>query len=290
MSIEQVDRLRAMLLSRRGQTPALAERRAGFEAQMAAQPLPADVMFTPVAMPGVACGGLWVDCPDSNRDTILLWLHGGAFMLGSALSYRAFGAALARASGCRVLLLDYRLAPEHPFPAALDDSVAALDALLALSLTVAIGGDSCGANLATAAIQARLDAGQPPPRAAWLISPYLDLTHAGDSVVSRAARDPFIDPATMPATAQTYLAGHDPADPRASPLFGTVDKFPPTLIQVGSDELLFDDARRFAARLDACVFQEWMGMIHVWPLFSNMIDEGQWAIAQGGIFLQRHMF
>jgi acetyl esterase/lipase len=284
MSLEQVDMLRAMLMARRGQIPTLAERRAGFEAQMAANPLPDDVNFTPAEI-----GGLWVDAPNSRADHILLWLHGGAFVLGSANSYRAMGANLARASGCRVLLLDYPLAPEHPFPAALDATIAALDWLHDQGHSVAIGGDSCGANLAVAAVQSRLLRGVVSPTAIWLISPYLDLTHTGSSVATRAHLDPFVDPATMPATATTYLGAHDPADPRASPLFGTVDGFPPALIQVGSDEVLFDDAQRFANRLSDCVFQEWVGMIHVWPLFAGMIDEGRQAIAQGGAFLQRHM-
>lgn len=284
MSLEQVDALRAILLARRGQTPTLAERRAGFEAQMAAQPLRDDVSFTDAEL-----GGLWVDAPNSDPGRLLLWLHGGAFVLGSAKTYRAMGARLARASGCRVLLLDYPLAPEHPFPAARDATVAALDRLMTRTGHVAIGGDSCGGNLAVAAVQARIEAGLALPSAVWLISPYLDLTHSGESVAARAARDPFVDPATMPGTAATYLITHDPADPRASPLFGTAEAFPPTLIQVGSDETLFDDARRFAERLPACVFQEWVGMIHVWPLFADRIEEGEWALAQGGTFLKIKM-
>lgn len=283
MSLDQVDRLRAMLMARRGVTPTLAERRAGFEAQMAATPLPEDARFTPADL-----GGLWVDVPESRDDRVLLWLHGGAFVLGSATAYRDLGVRLARAARCRVLLLDYPLAPEHPFPAALDESIAALDWLAGQGGVVAVGGDSCGGNLAVAAVQARIAAGQAAPAAIWLISPYLDLTHSGASIAPRAPRDPFVDPATMPATAATYLGDHDPADPKASPLFGAVDGFPPTLIQVGSDEVLFDDARRFADRLPDGVFQEWVGMIHVWPLFAA-IDEGQWAIAQGGAFLDRQM-
>lgn len=284
MSLEQVDQLRLMLLARRGETATIAERRARFEAQMAAVPLPPDVIFAPAKQ-----GGLWVDAPSSRADRVLLWLHGGAFVLGSAQSYRGLGAGIARASGCRVLLLDYALAPEHPFPAGLDDTLAALEGMISTGATVAIGGDSAGGNLAVAAVQARLDEGKSAPAAVWLVSPYLDLTHAGATVATRAPLDPFVDPATMPMTAATYLGAHDPADPRASPLFGTTEGFPPTLIQVGSDEVLFDDSRRFAARLTDCCFQEWIGMIHVWPLFAGRIDEAEWAIAQGGAFLRRQM-
>lgn len=284
MSLEQVEGLRRMLLARRGETPGIAERRARFEAQMDAVPLPPDVRFSPAEL-----GGMWVDAPNSRADRIVLWLHGGAFVLGSAQSYRGLGAGIARASGCRVLLLDYPLAPEHLFPAALDATIAALDQVMATGVRVAIGGDSAGGNLAVGAVQARLNAGKAAPAAVWLISPYLDLTHSGGTVTTRAHLDPFVDPATMPMTAATYLGDHDPADPCASPLFGTVEGFPPTLIQVGSDEVLFDDSRHFADRLPACVFQQWVGMIHVWPLFAGRIDEAEWAIAQGGAFLQREI-
>jgi len=291
MSLEQVDRLRAMLLARRGETPTIEERRARFEAQWAATPLPDDIVFTPTRIRD-DLRGLWVDAPGGRQDRVMLWLHGGAFMLGSAQSYRDFGARLARAAGVRVLLLDYRLAPEHPFPAALTDTGDALDWLEASGLgapQLAIGGDSCGGNLALAALQQRLGQNRPQPAALWLISPYLDLTHTGASIASRAERDPFIDPVGMPQTAALYLGGASPGDPRASPLFGPVKDLPPTLIQVGSDEVLFDDARRLANRLTDATFQEWVGMVHVWPLFAEMIDEGAWAIAQGGTFVAKQL-
>jgi acetyl esterase/lipase len=128
------------------------------------------------------------------------------------------------------------------------------------------------------------------PAALWLISPYLDLTHSGASIAARAARDPFIDPAGMPETARTYLGETDPATARASPLFGASEGLPPALIQIGSDEVLFDDAARLRDRIEAAggraVFQEWAGMIHVWPLFAHAVDEGQWAIGHGAAFLR----
>lgn len=291
MSLEQVGRLRTMLLARRGETPTVAERRARFEAQWASLPVADDIVVTPAHL-GDQLGGLWIDAPGGRTDRVLLWLHGGAFMLGSSASYRDFGARLARAAGVRVLLLDYRLVPEHPFPAALDDSAAAIAWLVAQGFDpaqIAVGGDSCGANLALAALQQRLSTGDPMPSALWLISPYLDLTHSGASITARADRDPFIDTSGMPQTAALYLGSAGPDDPRASPLFGPVDGLPPTLIQVGSDEVLFDDARRLADRLTHVSFQEWIGMIHVWPLFAGMIDEGGWAIAQGGAFVARQL-
>ena len=278
MSLDQLEPIRALLLSRRGEEITLEARRARFEAQAASAPLPPDVTFEPCQF----APGLWAVPPAPEPGCAIAWLHGGAFVLGSPTSWRHFAARLAKAARMRVLLPDYRLTPEHPFPAALDDAVAVLRHLRGQRQRVVLGGDSAGANLAAAAVQCAPDAA---PTAVWLLSPYLDLTHSGGSVVSRADRDPFVDPTTMPGTAATYLAGADPADPRASPLFGPVERFPPTLIQVGSDETLFDDARRFADRLPDCVFQEWVGMIHAWPLFP--VEEGDWAIAQGAAFARR---
>ncbi len=282
MSRAQVESLRAMLAGR----PAglsLEQRRTGFERQAAMVTLPDDFAEEVVTVGGVPARWVWVD--GCAEDRALVWLHGGAFTLGSSASYRAFAARLARASGARVLLPDYRLVPEHPFPAALDDTVAVLDAL---DLRVAVGGDSCGGNLALAAVQARLAAGA-APAALWLVSPYLDLTHAGGSVAGRAARDPFVDVATIPAVAAAYRGTADPAEPRVSPLFGSMAGLPPLLVQVGSDEVLYDDARRLADRVPGTVFQEWVGMIHVWPYFAHLVDEGGWAIQQGGDFIREKL-
>jgi acetyl esterase/lipase len=295
MSLEQVNRIRAMLESRRGETLTVEERRARFEAQAASIPLPDDVCTHDV-MIRADLKALWVESITGRKDRMLLWLHGGAFLLGSSRSYRDFGVRLARASGCRVLLLDYRLVPEHPYPAALTDTLDALSWAERQGYDashIAVGGDSAGGNLAVAAIQARLAAKQPVPAALWLISPYLDLTHSGESVTTRAARDPFVDVKTMPDTAALYLGQAAADDPAASPLFGSVEKFPPTLVQVGSEEVLFDDARRFARKLEAAqvpvTFQEWVGMIHVWPVFAAVIEEGGWAQAQGGAFVASHL-
>jgi acetyl esterase/lipase len=295
MSLEQVDRIRAMLESRRGETLTIEERRARFEAQAASIPLPDDVRTHDV-MIRADLKALWVESITGRRDRMLLWLHGGAFLLGSSRSYRDFGVRLARASGCRVLLLDYRLVPEHPYPAALTDTLDALSWAERQGYDashIAVGGDSAGGNLAVAAIQARLAAKQPVPAALWLISPYLDLTHSGGSVTTRATRDPFVDVKTMPDTAALYLGQAAADDPAASPLFGSVEKFPPTLVQVGSEEVLFDDAHRFARKLEAAqvpvTFQEWVGMIHVWPVFAAVIEEGGWAQAQGGAFVATHL-
>jgi acetyl esterase/lipase len=292
MSLEEMDRVRAGLLARRGETLTLHERRARFEAQMGAIPLPEDAHVEAVEIhAGLGARWYWTDGCDASR--AVLWLHGGAFFLGSSASYADFAVRLARASGARVLVPDYRLVPEHVFPAATVDTAHALDWLEREGFDmarVAIGGDSCGGNLAAGAVQGRIEAGKPLPAAAVLLSPYLDLTHSGASIAARAHLDPFVEPEGMPGTARAYLGDVDPKDPRASPLFGPVEGFPPTLVLVGSDECLFDDAHRFAARLPRAVFQEWVGMIHVWPMFAGAVEEGRWAHGQMGAFVHRELF
>jgi acetyl esterase/lipase len=234
--------------------------------------------------------GELVTTAEADATRVLVWLHGGQFAMGSPASYRSFAARVSAAAGVAVLLPDYRLAPESRFPAAHEDAEIALDWAFAHAARVATGGDSAGANLAAAAVQRRLAAGIAVPAAVWLLSPYLDLTHTAPSIAARAPVDPFVDPAEMAAVAARYLAAASPLDPRASPLFGPVDGFPSSLVQVGSDEALYDDAARFAQRLPDVVFQQWEGMIHVWPLFADMIEEGGWAIAQAGAFLNRRLF
>ncbi len=290
MSLEQVAAIAAAL---RADTAPLTplERRARFEQRFGAVPLSDGVTAEPITV-HEGLHGQMVRAAGADPARVLLWLHGGAFFLGSSNSYRDFGARASVASGWSVLLLDYRLVPEHPFPAAHEDALAALDWLDGEGFSsIAIGGDSAGGNLAAGAIAARVAAGKRVPDAFWTISPYLDLTHLGESVQTRGSRDPFIAAAGMAATARAYLGDHDPRDPRASPLFGPVEGFPPTLIQVGSEELLFSDSERFADKLRAAgrtpVFQEWVGMIHVWPMFAGGLEEGQWAHAQAGMFLRQ---
>lgn len=278
--------LKAMLAGRPKDLP-IGARRAGFEAMMAADAPPPGTRIEPVTIaPGLS--GEIVVAAGADAGALLLWLHGGQFILGSSASYRGFAARVSAAAGLAVVTPDYRLAPEHRFPAAHDDAAAAL-AWAAAQVApgrLAVGGDSAGANLALAAVQA-----QPGVASAlWLLSPWLDLTGSAPSIAQRAPRDPFVDPAEMPVVVQRYLGDASPHDRRASPLFGPVDALPPALVQVGQDEALFDDAARLARRMDRVMFQEWAAMIHVWPLFAARLPEGGQAIAQAGLFLRAALF
>jgi acetyl esterase/lipase len=285
MSLEEAERIKGMIAGR-PEAASIAERRDGFEAMAAAMPLPDDLSVETADLGGVP--GRWVCAGEASGEAAMMWLHGGAFVLGSSESYTEFCARLSAASGARVFCPDYRLAPEHPFPAALDDAQAAWAAMPEAG-RLWLGGDSCGGNLAVATVQAAARRGGRMPGALYLVSPYLDLTHTGESIEARGPRDPFVRPDRMEATAQTYLQGADASDPRASPLFGPMAGFPRTLVQVGADESLFDDASRLADRLTAAgaqaVLQEAPGMMHVYPFFGPWLEEGREAVRTAGRWL-----
>ena len=285
MSLEEAERIKAMIAARPAGA-SLEERRAGFEAMAAGMPLPEGAEFEEASLGGIE--GLWVSAPGASASRVMMWLHGGAFVLGSSRSYREFCARLSAASGARVFCPDYHLAPEHPFPAALKDAEAAWAAMPEVQQRW-LGGDSCGGNLAVATVQAAVAKGAPVPDALYLVSPYLDLTHTGDSIRTRGPRDPFVRPDQMDATAQVYLQGADAADPQASPLFGSIAGFPPTLVQVGGDESLFDDAARLVRRLSAAGIEAFLGeapgMMHVYPFFGPWLEEGREAVRFAGEWL-----
>jgi epsilon-lactone hydrolase len=229
--------------------PPLAELRASFVPGDRLHPVPDDVLVTDVDAGGVPAH--WLDAPGADIDRVLLFLHGGGFELGSVRSDGELAARLGRAAGMRVLFLEYRLAPEHHFPAAIDDVLAAwgwLRAVQGLSArSVAVAGDSAGGGLAVALLVAARDAREALPAAAVLMSPTVDLTSSGASMTERVDQDPISTPALLRQFAADYLARADPKTPLASPLFASLSGLPPLLIQVGTSDLLLSDSERLAA-------------------------------------------
>jgi monoterpene epsilon-lactone hydrolase len=248
----------------------------------------------------VSAGGVdgeWISPADAPLDKAILYFHGGGFRIGSVASHRDLIAQIALASGCRVLAINYRLAPEHRFPAALDDAIAAYDWMLGQGLTpgnVALAGDSAGGNLVLAAMLALRERGLPLPVSAVLMSPWTDLAATGTSYVTRAEADPIHQRPMILALAKNYLGGQgDPCDPLVSPLYANLRGLPPLLIQVGDRETVLDDSVMFAdlaraAGVDVHL-EVWDGMIHVFQMFGAELSEAHRAIASIAQFLNRHL-
>jgi epsilon-lactone hydrolase len=271
-----------------------AQVRAAFTAMTAAAPMPADVSVTPRTLGGLPA--LETLTPGADDSRVLLYLHGGAYVIGSARDYLTLSAALGRAAGCRTVSIDYRLAPEHPFPAAVDDALAAWRALLAEGVPphrIVIAGDSAGGGLALALLLAARDAGLPLPAAALLLSPWADLACDSPSMTTRAAADPALRREGLLAMAAHYLRGLSPTNPLASPLHADLTGLPPLLVQVGTAEILLDDSLRLAARAAqadvSLTLAVWPQMVHVWHFFAFMLPEGQAALAEAGQFLRARL-
>jgi epsilon-lactone hydrolase len=238
---------------------------------------------------------LWrIVTPASRPDRHVLYLHGGGYISGAPSHYRHFTWRIANATQACVWVLGYRLAPEHPFPAALVDALAAYRWLLANGVEaskLAIIGDSAGGGLALGLLLRLRDERDPLPAAAVAISPWTDLALMSPSLASNAAADPMLNAADLPKLANLYLAGHDPHMPYASPVYGDTTGLPPTLIHVGSDEILCDDAVRMADKMrrDGChaEIEVWPRMPHCWHLFAPVMPESGRAIARVGDFVQR---
>jgi acetyl esterase/lipase len=254
---------------------------------------PADTRIEPVDAGGVPAE--WVCAPDVDEDRVLLYLHGGGYVIGSIDTHKGLIAGLSAAAHCRALALDYRLAPEHRYPAAVDDAVAAYRWLLDAGFSpsrIAIAGDSAGGGLTLATLVALREAGDPLPAAAVPISPWTDLEGTGDSMKTHVDKDPMVEPGGLLGMARLYLGDADPRQPTASPLHADLTGLPPLLIQVGELETLLDDATRIAASAQkrgvAVTLEVWPEMVHVWHLFAPMVPEGRDAIARIGAFLKQH--
>jgi acetyl esterase/lipase len=234
---------------------------------------------------------LEVTAPGGRTDRALLWFHGGGYSIGSAAGYRAFASALASACRTRVIVPDYRLAPECPFPAAVEDATAAARWLVERfgMAATALGGDSAGGALAVAALVALRDAGAALPFRAVAVSPLVDLSARGASFDANAATDVALSRAAVANVRAIYLQGADPLDPGASPVVADLHGLPPTLVLVSSSEVLLDDARLLVERFTECGGEVTLvvedGMVHVWPMFSSFLPEGARAIERIAAFL-----
>jgi acetyl esterase/lipase len=290
MSDPEIGALRALIASRPRATE-LAQMRQDIDARGRNFGLPSDVTVDKVNAGGVPSE--WTSTPDADQGCAILYLHGGGYVIGSLDSHRHVAAEAGRAAGMRTLAIDYRLAPEHPFPAAVDDTVAAYRFLLNSGIPakrIAIAGDSAGGGLVVGAMLAIRDAGLGLPGCAWCISPWVDMEALGASFVDRAATDPTVQKATIGMMAERYLGGADPRSVYAAPLYGDLRGLPPMLIQVGAAETLLDDSlalARVAGMADVIVdLQIWPEMIHVWHLYHPMLAAGRRAIGSGGSFVR----
>jgi acetyl esterase/lipase len=265
--------------------------RENMERMTGAMELPADVATEAVLAGGVPAE--WVSTPGAADDRVVLYLHGGAYVVGSVNTHRDLAGRISRASGARVLNVDYRLAPEHPHPAAVDDATAAYRWLVAgghAASRLAIAGDSAGGGLTVATLVALRDQGQPLPSAGVCFSPWVDLEGVGESMVTRAAADPMVQREHLVRMAKLYLGGLPPRTPLAAPLYADLSGLPPLYIQVGTAETLLDDSTRLAERARKAgvevTLELWDDMIHVFQAFAMMLPEGQQAIDKIGTFLR----
>jgi epsilon-lactone hydrolase len=294
MPQSEIDAIRT-LLSAKPRPVGWAERRRRIEEVGAVWPVADDVELEAIDLDGVR--GEWSIAPGADASRVLIYFHGGGYCSGSIVSHRRLVSEVGRAGGLRTLAVDYRLAPEHPFPAARDDALAVWRRLRRegyAAKTIAVGGDSAGANLTLALVGELRRAGEDLPGCLWLLSPWVDLAMSGATLVTKSAVDPLIQKGYLEELANAYAPqGMDRRDPRLSPLYADLKGLPPTLIQIGSAETLLDDAVRFAAaagEADVPVTLEiWPHMIHAWPLWNVGLEPGRRALTQAGAFLRQNL-
>lgn len=257
--------------------------------------LPKDVKCESVDTGGVPA--VWISTSNAIIDRVILYLHGGGYVAGSIKSHQNLAARLARVSHTRVLLLDYRLAPEYIFPAAIEDAMTAYRWLVSseriLPKNIIIGGDSAGGGLTIAVLVKLRDEGDQLPAAAICLSPWTDLAMTGDSIKTNVDIDPVATVDAIENMAKLYYGDENAKNPLISPLYANLEGLPPLLIQVGTAELLLDDSVRLADRAKAAgvevQLEIWQDMIHVFPLFAEWAPEGQQGIEQIGEFIKKHI-
>jgi len=265
--------------------------RAAFNEVMAGIPVAGDVDHIPTTVGGVNAIDVTIGGIDSANT--ILYFHGGVYVIGSAVTSVPLVSDLARRARAKAVTVDYRLAPEHPYPAAVDDARAAYEGLLAQGTAagqIALAGDSAGAGLAVATLLALRDAGTPLPSSAFLMSPYADLTLSGETLLENQAIDPILTPEGLRLRVPDYVGGADASNPRISPVFGDLRGLPPLLIQVGSHEILLSDALRLAGRaaIDEVpvTLEVTPGVPHVFQGYAAMLDEGDAALDRAATFLE----
>ena len=294
MAQSEIDNIRALLQSK-PRPVGWAERRARLDAIGSVWPVADDVKLQAVDVSGV--DGEWSLAPGSGSSRVLMFFHGGGYCSGSIESHRRMVTEAGRAAKMRTLAIAYRLAPEHPFPAAYDDALTAWHFLRNESIPagrIAVGGDSAGGGLAMALIGRLRDAHEELPACAWLVSPWTDLTMSGATLTTKDAVDPIIHKTYLYELADAYLpSGMDRKDPRVSPLYADLKGFPPILIQIGSNETLLDDATRFASAAGAAdvpvTLEIWAHMIHAWHLWNAHLEPGRRALASAGAFVRANL-
>jgi acetyl esterase/lipase len=290
----EIDAIRA-LLSAKPRPVGWEERRRRIEEVGAVWPAADDVRLDPVDLDGVK--GEWSIAPGADASRVLIYFHGGGYCSGSIVSHRRLVTEAGRAGGLRTLAVAYRLAPEHPFPAARDDALKVWRLLRGegyAARQIAVGGDSAGANLTLALVGELKRAGEELPGCLWLLSPWVDLTMSGATLTSKSAVDPLIQKGYLEDLAKAFVPpGMDRKDPQLSPLCADLKGLPPTLIQIGSAETLLDDAVRFAAAAGAAdvsaTLEIWPHMIHAWPLWNAELEPGRRALAHAGAFFREHL-
>jgi monoterpene epsilon-lactone hydrolase len=269
----------------------VASQRPILEQMLTGHPLPTDVTTMPADLGGIPV--IFIDIAGVEPRGIIFHIHGGGFALGSAAGSVGLASSLARKTGMRAVSVDYRLAPEHPYPAALQDVTAAYRALVDQDGTadhIVVSGESAGGNLAVELLIAGKADGLTMPAATLLLSPMTDLTVTGSSYAGKAAADPVINAQAIRTRAEDYLAGTDPADPLVSPIFADLSGLPPLLIQAGSHEVLLDDATRLAVKAAAddvaVTLDITPGVPHVFQAFAEILDEGDAALNRAARFIE----
>ena len=294
MPSKELQNVIELLASRdRPDNPTIEDSRTGFEklAQHIGGNTQADV--TSVDANGVPAQ--WVAAHNASDDSAILYLHGGGYVIGSVDTHRELAARISRSTGSRVLTIDYRMAPENSFPAAVEDATNAYHWLLEQGINprqMAIAGDSAGGGLAVATLVSLRDSGDLLPACSVLLSPWVDMEGIGETMTSNADVDPMVGKESLIAMAGLYLDGADPRTPLAAPLYADLTGLPPTLIQVGTWETLLSDSTRLAEKAESAgvdvTIEQWDEMIHVWHIFAPMLPEGQQAIDRIGEFVRQH--